>query len=189
MSQDSFHWHLKKQYAKIWDGPGDSKKNIKLKVQFLYPSELSDLAPPTAPATGGEATGGEAVRKTLASVPEVQYFSSTREDNGIVPVSATSGTNNSSSSGTSGNASTDADFQALRKKYDAVVEYTVRLTVERDNIISQLDIAQRELVKEKAKKKSAGLDGSSDAAATVMKPEKKTGDKVKQYKYFHLYLI
>jgi hypothetical protein len=166
---------LTQQYAKIWDGPGDSKKNIKLKVQFIYPSEISDLAAaPTAPATGEEVTGGEAVRKALARVPETQPFSSTTEDN-TVPASATT-----SSGGGGGNSSADADLQALRKKYDAVVEYTVRLTVERDNIIAQLDIAQRELVKEKTKKKSTGMtDGGSEAAA-MMKPEKKTGDKVKQ---------
>lgn len=56
----------------------------------------------------------------------------------------------------------------------------MRLTVERDNIIAQLDIAQRELVKEKAKKKSTGTTDGGSEAATVMKSEKKTGDKVKQ---------
>lgn len=44
------------------------------------------------------------------------------------------------------NNSSDAIFselQTLRKKYDAVVEYTVQLTAERDTIVSQLEDAKR----------------------------------------------
>lgn len=45
-----------------------------------------------------------------------------------------------------GNSSSEAIFselQTLRKKYDAVVEYTVQLTAERDTIVSQLEDAKR----------------------------------------------
>lgn len=46
-----------------------------------------------------------------------------------------------------------SELQAMRKKYDAVVEYTVHLTSERDSIVAQLESLQRELNKERAKKK------------------------------------
>ena len=155
-------------------------------MDFVYPSDLSDYAPPTAPATGEEATGGEAVRKALARVPETHASSSsTGEDNfepGSYQFADTGGS--SSSGGGGGGTSLDVELQSLRKKYDAVVDYTVRLTVERDNIIAQLDSAQRELVKEKAKRKSTGADGAntgSESAPLLMKPEKKTGDKVTKW--------
>jgi hypothetical protein len=53
------------------------------------------------------------------------------------------------------------ELQSLRKKYDAVVEYTVHLTAERDYHFSQLEELKREIAREKAKKKSMNTDGSS----------------------------
>lgn len=41
----------------------------------------------------------------------------------------------------------------LRKKYDAVVEYTVHLTAERDTLINELERVQTELKEEKSKRK------------------------------------
>ncbi len=48
------------------------------------------------------------------------------------------------------------ELQNLRKKYDGVVEYTVHITAERDNLLQQLEVAQKELNKEKAKRKDGG---------------------------------
>ena len=76
-----------------------------------------------------------------------------------------------------------AELQALRKKFDAVVEYTVHLTAERDSIFTQLEGAQRELIKEKAKKKtssSSGLPSTEGITGTVEKTEKKA-EKVPLY--------
>ena len=78
-----------------------------------------------------------------------------------------------------------SELQALRKKYDAVVEYTVHLTAERDAIVSQLESAQRELNREKSKKKT---DGSAAAAVSGRdkSSDKKGADKVSRA--FHTYL-
>eukprot|EP01034_Spumella_vulgaris_P023259 gene23260-29471_t len=68
------------------------------------------------------------------------------------------------------------ELQNLRKKYDAVVEYTVHLTAERDAIVSQLETSQRELVKEKSKKKSSvTADGDNSKVG-----DRKAADKVKR---------
>jgi len=70
------------------------------------------------------------------------------------------------------------ELQGLRKKYDAVVEYTVHLTAERDAIVSQLEASQRELTKEKSRKKgdTAAAAGSGKNDKTV---DKKVVEKVR----------
>ena len=70
-----------------------------------------------------------------------------------------------------------SELQALRKKYDAVVEYTVHLTAERDAIVAQLESSQRDLSREKAKKKA---DGSAAAAGAAKdkKADRKESEKV-----------
>lgn len=67
------------------------------------------------------------------------------------------------------------ELQSLRKKYDAVVEYTVHLTAERDSIVAQLENSQRELLKEKAKKKN---DNNQSPNGNQLKSDKKNTDKV-----------
>ena len=54
-----------------------------------------------------------------------------------------------------------AELQSLRKKYDAVVEYTVHLTAERDYQLSQLEEVRREYAREKSRRKS-GNDGGGN---------------------------
>jgi hypothetical protein len=63
-----------------------------------------------------------------------------------------------------------AELLSLRKKYDAVVEYTVHLTAERDTIVAQLEEVQREYAKEKSRKKEAldGLNAQSKASERVV---------------------
>lgn len=68
-----------------------------------------------------------------------------------------------------------SELQALRKKYDAVVEYTVHLTAERDAIVSQLESSQRELNREKTKKKT---DGSAVMSGKDKSSDKKGTEKV-----------
>lgn len=67
------------------------------------------------------------------------------------------------------------ELQTLRKKYDAVVEYTVHLTAERDAIVSQLESSQRELTKEKSKKRSDGPGSNSKGD----RADKKSSEKVR----------
>lgn len=74
--------------------------------------------------------------------------------------------------GHEGNAGTPdallAELQSLRKKYDAIVEYTVHLTAERDYHFSQSEEKRNaeEKLREKSRKKSAEI------------PKSKSGDKL-----------
>jgi hypothetical protein len=61
-----------------------------------------------------------------------------------------------------------AELQSLRKKYDAVVEYTVHLTAERDYHFTQAEERRKEESRDKSKKKT-------DAAAPRL--SKGGGDK------------
>ena len=64
-----------------------------------------------------------------------------------------------------GNSSSIGDaaqeLVALRSKYDAVVEYTVQLTAERDTIVLQLEDLQREYAKELSQKVDGGSKGGA----------------------------
>jgi hypothetical protein len=74
------------------------------------------------------------------------------------------------------------ELQNLRKKYDAVVEYTVHLTAERDAIVSQLETSQRELVKEKSKKKTNHT--SSDVDNNLSRSnDRKSSEKVLPFNF------
>lgn len=132
------------ELTKIWDGPKDDRKNIKLKVEFKYSTHTSSHT------TSARSHSSETeLRSGLARNDEP-----------------------------AGNATPElvvSELQAMRKKYDAVVEYTVHLTAERDAIVAQLDNLQRELSKEKAKKK--GEVGTK--TVTADKIEKKAVEKVR----------
>lgn len=156
------------EFTKIWDGPKDDRKNIKLKVDFKFPeASNSTSATPAASSTivsGGVASESNDLRARLsaeanASAPATR---SSREDT------------NAGSSSPFVTHSPDilfTELQSLRKKYDAVVEYTVHLTAERDAIVQQLETSQRELLKEKSKKKS----GAEVAQTAAVEGAKKAG--------------
>lgn len=75
------------------------------------------------------------------------------------------------------------ELQNLRKKYDAVVEYTVHLTAERDSIVAQLEDLQRELNKERSKRKEG-----KDTGTRSDKIEKKIIEKV-SFSYISCHVI
>ena len=75
--------------------------------------------------------------------------------------------------GNSGNSS--KELEALKKKYDAVVEYTVHLTAERDTILAQLEVAQRQLASNSTNNKRA-----TDPARPV---KTKDGEQKTQVKF------
>jgi hypothetical protein len=62
------------------------------------------------------------------------------------------------------------ELQTLRKKYDAVVEYTVHLTAERDTIVAQLEEA----------KNSYAKDGRKPPASPSRKGDKAGEKRVQQ---------
>lgn len=129
------------ELSKLWDGPKNDNRSVKLKVEFALPDRTpkADSASRRPAATVSENV--ENVRSKLSiHEPSDNYSSVIANPESIF-----------------------SELQALRKKYDAVVEYTVHLTAERDAIVSQLESAQRELNREKSKKKS---DGSAAAAVS-----------------------
>lgn len=116
---------------------------MKMKVEFVYP----DHNPPAGRSAGvankvpsSVAEGVENVRNRLAR---------------------STGDNDAASLGNSPELIL-TELQNLRKKYDAVVEYTVHLTAERDSIVGQLEVAQKELNREKLRKKSEGQTATKD---------------------------
>lgn len=156
------------QFTKIWEGPKDDRKNIKLKVEFKYPEARPN--PPTSntsnrPSSSADA-GGDAVRSRLSG--------------GAARATSSEAAPVALSSSLSSPESIFSELQGLRKKYDAVVEYTVHLTAERDAIVAQLETSQRELVRERSRKKQAGGGDARDAQRDEATAAKKAAaDKVR----------
>lgn len=127
------HQGRHEEYQRIWDSATkEEKKNQKLRVEFLHPQDNADLDANEAPA----------------SIP--QNVENIRNKIGKVDTSAVSKTSLEDMPGTPD--SIFAELQSLRKKYDAVVEYTVHLTAERDYHFSQLEELKREFAREKSRK-------------------------------------
>jgi hypothetical protein len=90
-----------------------------------------------------------------------------------------------------------AELQSLRKKYDAVVEYTVHLTAERDYHFTQLEELRREYSKEKSRKKTSdtvvngSTTGSSSSSSNsgAKKSDKLTEKKTEQQGFSLLVVI
>lgn len=101
-------------------------------MEFLHPQDNADFDANEAPA----------------SIP--QNVENIRNKIGKVDTSAVSKTSLEDMPGTPD--SIFAELQSLRKKYDAVVEYTVHLTAERDYHFSQLEDLKREFAREKSRK-------------------------------------
>jgi len=125
------------EYTKIWDdSQKDDRKNIKLKVEFQYADKdtavQKDAAYQSAASTPvRNSNGAETVRGVLARPPGTdEHLSGNSADSG-------------------------KELEALKKKYDAVVEYTVHLTAERDTILAQLEVAQRQLASNSTNNKRA----------------------------------
>lgn len=167
------------EFSKLWDGPKDDRKSVKLKVEFTYPDSPGPFSDPGSAST---------TRRAPSTVSENVENVRSRLSAGAADNATTPGRNTASDEGiTHGGANPDAIFgelQGLRKKYDAVVEYTVHLTAERDAIVSQLEAAQRELTKEKNRKK-----GDSGATTAGSGKNDKAADKKVVEKGFSLFVV
>jgi regulator of replication initiation timing len=71
-----------------------------------------------------------------------------------------------------------AELQNLRKKYDAVVEYTVHLTAERDTVVQRLEEAERELARETTRRRSQQAETPRGTSRVEKSVEKKNIQKV-----------
>lgn len=169
------------EFSKLWDGPKDDRKSVKLKVEFTYPDSPGPFSDPGSASTA---------RRAPSTVSEnVENVRSRLSAGAGENTTTTPGRTAASDEGIahSGSANPDAIFgelQGLRKKYDAVVEYTVHLTAERDAIVSQLEAAQRELTKEKNRKK-----GDTGAAVAGSGKSDKAADKKVVEKGFSLFVV
>jgi hypothetical protein len=142
-------------------------------VEFTY----SDVT-----KSNTEANSGAASRTARAAQPTVsENVESVRSRltaaNDASSRAADDGASGSGISATSPDA-IFSELQTLRKKYDAVVEYTVHLTAERDAIVTQLDTAQRELTKEKSKKRNDSTGGVGAGGKNDKGADKKIVEKV-----------
>lgn len=142
----------------------DDKKNRKLKVEFNIPDPSAAQGARHAPATPSMSENVEAVRSRLAQVD-------------------TNGSSRATDEMPGSPEAIFAELQSLRKKYDAVVEYTVHLTAERDYHFTQLEDLRREFSREKARKKAGG-----DAANSKSK-ESKSSEKVVQQGFSFIVVI
>ena len=71
-----------------------------------------------------------------------------------------------------------ADLMNLRSKYNAVIEYTVNLTAERDSIVQLLEETDKELAREMSRRKLNSTDQSKSKKSDRV-GEKKMGSKVR----------
>jgi uncharacterized coiled-coil DUF342 family protein len=110
-----------------------------LKVEFVYP-DAKELA-------------GDAKSRSVSENVDMLRNRLARNE--------ASNSNNIESASSASPEAIFAELTTLRKKYDAVVEYTVHLTAERDTIVAQLEELQREFTREVSRKKEGTPKGSS----------------------------
>lgn len=127
------------EYQNIWEtAEKEELKNHKLRVEFNISENQADISS-SLPVTPSDNTKSRFVNvDTSTSSRSSHPFEGERERIGEVPGSPDT---------------IYAELQSLRKKYDAVVEYTVHLTAERDYHFTQLEDLKKEIIKEKSKKK------------------------------------
>lgn len=113
-------------------GNKDDRKLHKLKVQFNYPS-------------GGR--GSSSQSGASARGPEEEARSALNGSPGLGGLGGLSGLNGNDAPPDS-YESCWAELQALKKRFDQIREYTVNLTVDRDNIVTKLEALQREMAAE-----------------------------------------
>jgi hypothetical protein len=152
----------------------DELKNHKLRVEFTIP-ETSPAAGPFSSATPRTPIAPGSSADASRTRPSVDTATSR---------SAATGANTSGASHAlevpGSPESIFAELQSLRKKYDAVVEYTVHLTAERDYHFTQLEEMKKEIAKEKAKKRMQGEGATAGGAAVGTTGAKKDGRSDKQ---------
>jgi hypothetical protein len=146
------------QFTRLWNAGKDDVANTKLKVQFVWPdpnarkpaTTTSSTAARGASSSSSGTENAESLRHRLA-----------REDsaNDNIP---------------SNPDAVLAELLNLRKKYDAVVDYSAHLTAERDSIVTQFEDLQREYAREIGQKKTDSKTGKVERQI-----EKKSVQQVK----------
>jgi hypothetical protein len=97
---------------------------LKLKVDYLYPTEQEQQNSTVEPIKS-VSENVESVRNCIAKASNLNSPGVTDSDDGTNQINP---------------ESIFGELQNLRKKYDAVVEYTVHLTAERDLMVQKLEV-------------------------------------------------
>jgi hypothetical protein len=129
------------QFSRIWDDSAkDDRRNQKLRVEFSFAEAIKPLpsVPEDSELSSPVSSRIDGLRASAASVqPDlVSGSKSTADPSSMSPEALL------------------AELQSLRKKYDAVVEYTVHLTAERDYHFTQAEERRKEESRDKSKKKA-----------------------------------
>ena len=142
------------QYNRIWNtGSKDEKKNLKLKVDFVYPDSVEVPSEP---------------KRSVSENVEILRNKITKESN-------LDQRDDTSSQMPPENMF--AELKNLRTKYDSVVEYTVRLTAERDMMVQRLEGIEKELT---IARKKANQSDSANIGMKSDKLKKKSFTKVRK---------
>lgn len=139
------------EFQKVWGTSSkNDKKNQKLKVEFNLIDVVADdsgVVPPTSTI----AENVETLRSRISSMES-------SSDSKHAPIDYV------------GNpGAIISELQSLRTKYDAMVEYTVHLTAERDYHFSQLEEVRREYAREKSRRKTGNDSGGNMKQRTAEK--------------------
>ena len=136
------------ELSKIWSsssGNGkDDKRSLKLNVEYIYPRKGGTPSKPSK-QTNSSLGGANNSSNTAVAVSTAAGISSHH---------AASNLNTQNTSSSASSSSDLKEIQELKVKYDAIVEYTVHLTAERDMIVTQLETLKKEYNNEIYKKKS-----------------------------------
>lgn len=138
---------------RIWESQiKDDRRNQKLKVDFIYPNSSGQL-------------------ETVLEGPETESPITTNIDKlrSNYNIESITGSDYGTAERYSSAPGTDpfAELQSLRKKYDAIVEYTVHLTAERDYHFTQAE----------EKRKNENRDKSGQKKNVDTTPKAKGADK------------
>ena len=144
---------------------------MKLKVDFDYPADLTQFA--NSSSGGGSSEPARSVSENVDLVRN-RLARSTNADGTI----GSPGMRGDETATMASPESLFAELQNLRKKYDAVVEYTVHLTAERDTIVQRLEETEKELTREQARRRAAQNELPKGARKADKNADKKVTQRV-----------
>lgn len=173
-------------FAMLWSQSSskDDKRNFKLHVEYVYPNAATatgsggDGSSSSSPANGSNSSSNSSSSSNQKSNNSNNRSTGSSGDHLTVDAAAAaakgsaggkkSSSNSKPGAPSSGSGGSMDDLQELKRKYDAIVEYTVHLTAERDMIVTQLDVLKREYNSELAKHKrgSGGRDTPTTSSSS-----------------------
>lgn len=136
------------EFTRIWSIEDNEKKNMRLKVSFVYPSKksmnITSSSSTSETLLSPSSTSSHQTNKTpnhsLLKPPALENEQIVQNRLNMIKSSVADGKRKTNDSNLQcDNTQLLNELLNLQKKYDSVVEYTVHLTAERDTIVAQLD--------------------------------------------------